>query len=146
MFVYEPCQPTTAPLQGLGIEITGSFLLVFGILSIVAVSERHSYGAVVVGIGIMTLIATLIIITAPYTGAGLNPARSFGPALAFRGGCWSSHWVYWAGPLIGGLIAGLLLRIMLFQEDLTKAPTSCCKEEKADKKQAESEKLVEAQV
>ena len=39
----------------------------------------------------------------PFTGAAMNPARAFGPALAARH--WSNHGVYWVGPLLGGALA-----------------------------------------
>jgi glycerol uptake facilitator-like aquaporin len=42
----------------------------------------------------------------PFTGAALNPARAFGPALAANH--WNNHAVYWIGPLAGGLVAAWL--------------------------------------
>ena len=42
----------------------------------------------------------------PFTGAALNPARAFGPALAANH--WTNHGVYWIGPLAGGVAAGWL--------------------------------------
>ncbi len=42
----------------------------------------------------------------PLTGAALNPARAFGPALVANS--WTGHAVWWIGPILGGLVAGLL--------------------------------------
>ncbi len=45
-----------------------------------------------------------------FTGASVNPARSFGPCVAgldFPG----HHWIYWLGPLLGAVIAGALFRL-----------------------------------
>jgi MIP family channel proteins len=41
-----------------------------------------------------------------FTGAAMNPARAFGPALG--SGHWTNHGVYWVGPLFGGVLGGFL--------------------------------------
>jgi glycerol uptake facilitator-like aquaporin len=60
----------------------------------------------VAGFAIGLSITLGILVAGPFTGAALNPARAFGPALA------SSHWqnwgIYWVGPLAGGFLAGFL--------------------------------------
>lgn len=42
------------------------------------------------------------------SGTCLNPARAFGPALMTN--YWTYHWVYWVGPIGGGLVAAALVR------------------------------------
>lgn len=63
-------------------------------------------------IGIFALI--FIGIGGPLTGAAMNPARTFGPAVAAN--FWKFHVVYWAGPLLGGGLAGLVYGRFLIKQ------------------------------
>jgi len=48
------------------------------------------------------------------TGSSMNPARSFGSAVI--AGVWSNHWVYWIGPILGGICASILYNLILRAE------------------------------
>lgn len=88
--------------QGVLIEIVLTAALVFVVFG-AAMDKRGVGVAAPLAIGLVVLVDHLVGV--PLTGASMNPARSFGPALA--AGAWSDHWVYWVGPLAGGAIAGL---------------------------------------
>ncbi|KAJ6653912.1 hypothetical protein lerEdw1_007670, partial [Lerista edwardsae] len=45
------------------------------------------------------------------SGACMNPARAFGPALV--AGYWDYHWVYWVGPIVAGLLVAALVRVLI---------------------------------
>uniref|UniRef100_A0A8D0H2R1 Aquaporin 8 n=1 Tax=Sphenodon punctatus TaxID=8508 RepID=A0A8D0H2R1_SPHPU len=45
------------------------------------------------------------------SGACMNPARAFGPALVAS--YWDYHWVYWVGPMVGSLLVGALIRLLI---------------------------------
>lgn len=47
-------------------------------------------------------------------GASVNPARTFGPALI--SGFWEFHWLYWAAPILGGIIAGLIMNYVFVKQ------------------------------
>ena len=53
------------------------------------------------------MVFLLHIVGVPLTGASMNPARTFGPAVV--SGFWELHWLYWLAPIIGGIIAGVIM-------------------------------------
>lgn len=57
----------------------------------------------------------------PITGASMNPARSFGPALA--SGIWAAHWLYWLAPLLGGALAVAVNFILAPNEPIENDPS-----------------------
>jgi aquaporin Z len=75
-------------------------LVIFG----VATDERVPRSVPPFAIGATVFAGALV--TGPLTGGSFNPARSLGPAVA--GGGWTAHWLYWAAPILGMLVAARL--------------------------------------
>lgn len=95
------------PMQGILLEAILTFFLVF-VVHGTGVDER---GRRVAGLAIGSTVTLDILFGGPLTGAAMNPARVFGPAVAAQ--FWKAHYVYWIGPLIGGAAAGLVYRIFI---------------------------------
>jgi MIP family channel proteins len=90
--------------NGIIFEAIMTFFLVFVVFA-TAVDERGAFNKIA-GFAIGLSITMGALFGGPFTGAALNPARAFGPALAANH--WNNHAVYWIGPLAGGLVAGWL--------------------------------------
>ena len=99
-------------LPAIGLEALVTFFLVFVYFATRSEDEFASRAHSGFSVGLAYTIG--IVVAGPFTGAALNPARAFGPALA------SSHWanqgVYWVGPLAGGFFAGLLYDVLFGQK------------------------------
>ncbi|MGH1567539.1 MAG: MIP/aquaporin family protein [Nitrosopumilus sp.] len=91
-------------MSGLVLEMVMTFFLVT-VIFMTAVHKKASPGWHGFTIGGMVFLIHLIAV--PLTGASVNPARTFGPALI--SGFWEFHWLYWAAPILGGIIAGLIM-------------------------------------
>lgn len=89
--------------SGLAIEMVLTFLLVTSVCGL-AVDDRAPRGFAGLGIGLV--ITMDVLMGGPLTGAAMNPARHFGPAIAT--GHWANAWIYWVGPLLGGVTAAVL--------------------------------------
>ncbi|MFT7798944.1 aquaporin-8-like [Arapaima gigas] len=61
-------------------------------------------------------VAADILAGAKVSGACMNPARAFGPAVV--SGYWDYHWIYWVGPLAGALITAFLIRLLVGDEKI----------------------------
>jgi len=77
------------------IEWLFSFALMLVIMA-VATDSRVADGFAGLAVGLTVGFCALL---GPLTGASMNPARSFGPAVA--GGGWTAHWIYWVAPITG---------------------------------------------
>lgn len=88
--------------QAIGIELVLTFFLMSAVFG-TAVSPNAPR---VAGFGIGLVLLFDILVGGPLTGAAMNPARAFGPALV--AGEWLGHVVYWVGPLAGAILAALL--------------------------------------
>ncbi len=81
-------------------------ILTFFLVVAVFASGVHGRNGNVAGIAIGLVLTMDILVGGGLTGASMNPARTFGPALAT--GDMSYVWMYFVGPLAGGAIAALL--------------------------------------
>eukprot|EP00050_Salpingoeca_kvevrii_P015807 m.50228 g.50228 ORF g.50228 m.50228 type:complete len:259 (-) comp6528_c0_seq1:172-948(-) len=82
-----------------------TFWLVFTVFATIDPSSTGT-AAGPLFIGLTVLVAHLVGVVR--TGTSINPARSFGSAVAGGGDCWDDHWVFWIGPACGAIVAGLL--------------------------------------
>ncbi|XP_029447418.1 aquaporin-4-like [Rhinatrema bivittatum] len=90
--------------QALLVETLISFQLVFTIFASCDKKRKDIKVPVPMIIGFSVTIGHLFAI--PYTGASMNPARSLGTSVVFND--WHNHWVYWIGPMMGGILAGFI--------------------------------------
>ena len=97
---------------GLLLEAVLTFLLVFVVFA-TAIDPKGPAGLAPMAIGLAYLVNSLVGI--PLTGASMNPARSFGPAIVAN--VWTDHWIYWLGPLIGAALAALIYEYLFLQTE-----------------------------
>jgi MIP family channel proteins len=87
---------------GIALEAIATFFLVFVVFGTAVDPHAPKVGGFAIGLTVMADILAI----GPLTGASMNPARSFGPAIA--SGIFEAQAVYWIGPIVGGIAAALL--------------------------------------
>jgi MIP family channel proteins len=101
------------PAAGMIAEGALTFILVF-VFFATAVDPRGTFHHIA-GFAAGLTVTMGVLVGEPITGAAMNPARAFGPALASHH--WVQHGVYWAGPLAGGVIAAWLYDTLFLKKD-----------------------------
>ena len=99
----------TSASQAFLLEAVATFLLMFVIYGTV-VDQR---GPKIGGLGIGFVVAADILAIGSRTGASMNPARSFGPAVA--SGIFEAQFLYWTAPVVGALVAALLYEFLFMR-------------------------------
>lgn len=101
--------PGVSLSSGILIEAILTFFLVLAVFGTAVDKRAPKIGGF--GIGLTVLVD--ILVGGPLTGAAMNPARTFGPALA--GGFWQNNIVYWIGPIVGAALAALLYEYVILR-------------------------------
>jgi aquaporin Z len=100
------------------LEAILTFLLVMTIYA-VAVDDRGTFKSIA-GLPIGLVLVFDILVGGQLTGASMNPARSFGPAVV--SGKWTDFWVYIVGPVSGAIIAAALYSLVFLRQREVHAP------------------------
>jgi aquaporin Z len=91
-------------LAGLVCEVVMTFIFLMVILAATSKSAPAGFAPIAIG-----LCLTLIhLVSIPVTNTSVNPARSFGPAVFVGGWALRQVWLFWVGPLLGSVLAGVV--------------------------------------
>ncbi|MCB1058244.1 MAG: MIP family channel protein [Acidobacteria bacterium] len=99
--------PQGSAMQSFWLEILLSAVLMFAIIAVA--TDTRAVGetaALVIG----ATVAVDALWGGPISGASMNPARSFGPALL--SGTWTHHWLYWIAPILGAILGAALYQLL----------------------------------
>jgi MIP family channel proteins len=99
-----------SPMTGIAVEAILTSLLVFVVIGTAMDGRGPKIGGLAIGLAV----AADILVGGPLTGAAMNPARWFGPAVA--AGAYANWYVWWIGPAIGAAAAALIYRFTLTEQ------------------------------
>lgn len=93
--------------RALLVELVLTAILMFVVMSVA--TDTRAVGAPA-ALAVAAVVGTAAIAFGPLTGASLNTARSFGPALV--SGQWTGFWIYVVGPLLGAPLGALAYQLV----------------------------------
>lgn len=97
--------------QAIVIEALLTFFLALSVMGTVVDPAAPRLG----GWGVGLTLTMCVLAGAPLTGAALNPARAFGPALVAW--FWTAQLIYWVGPILGAVVAMQLYERVMLKKD-----------------------------
>lgn len=128
MYLFLVQQVAAFSLSGVSIwnafvlEIVMTFGLVYTVYA-TAIDPKKGELGIIAPLAIGFIVGANILVGGAFDGASMNPAVSFGPALVSWD--WKHHWVYWAGPIVGGGLAGAVYEIFfIFRSGHEPLPTT----------------------
>ena len=98
-----------------GVELLCTFFVMLAYLASVADKRAPKLGGFATGFAV----AVCSLFAGSWTGASMNPARTFGPAIC--GAHWEMHWAYWVAPVIGACLAAIAYTALWEQPPLAGA-------------------------
>jgi aquaporin Z len=110
--------PTITLSSGIALEATITFFLLIVVFGTAVSPSAPKMG----GFGIGLAVACGVFVAGPLTGAAMNPARAFGPAVVAN--VWRAHAAFWIGPMVGALAAAAVWRFLLREEPAREGPSS----------------------
>lgn len=99
------------PGQALLVEVIFTFMLAMVVLNVATAKQTAGRGFYGLAIGFTIVVAAIA--GGGISGGAFNPAVATGATVidaTQNGGSWANLWIYWVGPLMGGLIAGLIFK------------------------------------
>ncbi|XP_027084973.1 probable aquaporin TIP1-1 [Coffea eugenioides] len=103
------------------LEIVMTFGLVYTVYA-TAIDPKKGDVGTIAPIAIGLIVAANILAGGAFDGASMNPAVSFGPAVVSW--TWTNHWVYWAGPIVGAVIAAAVYEIFFIDHSHEAVPAA----------------------
>ena len=111
--------------QAIALQVTGGqaflleFIATFFLVLVVFGTAVDPKAPRIGGLAIGLVLAADILAIGPLTGASVNPARSFGPAVA--SGYFEAQVIFWAAPIAGGIVAALLYEYLFLRREIEPA-------------------------